>query len=224
MAHIIGIIQVKGGAGRSTVATNIAGMIAENKRKSVALIDCDMPQGTSASWATIRRGGEATSDITIATAANHVELVEQVQRLDADHDFIVIDAPPRIAEITKAALILSHLSIVPVGASAPDVWATSDLLPTIAAARAHKPDMNVQIVWNRFRSSTRLAHELAAEADKTLNLKQMESKLGYRVAYAEAIARGLTVNEWSDKAAKQEMRALGKEIERAMKVKFLKDR
>lgn len=224
MAHIIGIIQVKGGAGRSTVATNIAGLIAENKRKSVALIDCDMPQGTSASWAAIRRGEDASSDITIATAANHVELVEQVQRLDADHDFIVIDAPPRIAEITKAAMILSHLSLIPVGASAPDVWATSDLLPTIAAAKAHKPDVDARIVWNRFRNSTRLAHELEAEANQTLGLKQMESKLGYRVAYAEAIARGMTVSEWSDKVAKNELLSLAKEIQRVMKVKFLKDR
>jgi chromosome partitioning protein len=47
MAKIIGMIQVKGGVGRSTVATNIAGVMAL-KNKTV-LIDCDMPQGTSAS-------------------------------------------------------------------------------------------------------------------------------------------------------------------------------
>ena len=43
----IGIVQVKGGAGRSTVATTIAGELA--KGATVALVDCDQPQGTSAS-------------------------------------------------------------------------------------------------------------------------------------------------------------------------------
>ncbi|MCB1997034.1 MAG: ParA family protein, partial [Rhodoferax sp.] len=48
MAKILGVIQVKGGAGRSTVATNLAGELAKIGR--TVLIDCDMPQGTSASW------------------------------------------------------------------------------------------------------------------------------------------------------------------------------
>jgi chromosome partitioning protein len=48
MTKTIGIIQVKGGAGRSTVATNLAGELA--KKGKTVLIDCDMPQGTSASW------------------------------------------------------------------------------------------------------------------------------------------------------------------------------
>ena len=32
MAQIIGIIQVKGVAGRSTIATNLAGMMASSKK------------------------------------------------------------------------------------------------------------------------------------------------------------------------------------------------
>jgi chromosome partitioning protein len=52
MAKIIGVIQVKGGAGRSTVSTNLAGELS--KQGKTVLIDCDMPQGTSASWYAVR--------------------------------------------------------------------------------------------------------------------------------------------------------------------------
>ena len=45
MTKIIGIIQVKGGAERSTLATNLAGELSKVDR--TAIIDCDMPQGTS---------------------------------------------------------------------------------------------------------------------------------------------------------------------------------
>ena len=51
-AKTIGIIQVKGGAGRSTVSTNLAGELS--KLGKTVLIDCDMPQGTSASWYSVR--------------------------------------------------------------------------------------------------------------------------------------------------------------------------
>lgn len=216
MAHIISIIQVKGGAGRSTIATNLAGLISTSKK--VALIDCDMPQATSASWAAIRQG-----NITIATATDHNQVVSEIQRLNDNHDFIVIDAPPRIAEITKVALMLSELCLVPLGASAAEIWATSDLIKTIDAAKELKADIDVRIVWNRFRASTRSAQELSEAAHNELSLKELKNKLGYRVAYSEALARGMTVTEWTDKTAKSEMLSLGKEIEKLIKVKFIKD-
>lgn len=216
MAHIISIIQVKGGAGRSTIATNLAGLISTSKK--VALIDCDMPQATSASWAAIRQG-----NITIATATDHNQVVSEIQRLNDSHDFIVIDAPPRIAEITKVALMLSELCLVPLGASAAEIWATSDLIKTIDAAKELKADIDVRIVWNRFRASTRSAQELSEAAHNELSLKELKNKLGYRVAYSEALARGMTVTEWTDKTAKSEMLSLGKEIEKLIKVKFIKD-
>jgi chromosome partitioning protein len=43
MTRIIGLVQVKGGAGRSTVATNLAGELARVGK--MALIDADMRQG-----------------------------------------------------------------------------------------------------------------------------------------------------------------------------------
>lgn len=221
MTQIIGIIQVKGGAGRSTVATNLAGLIADGGKK-VVLVDCDMPQGTSASWGAIRQAEPKASPVSIATAKDHVQLVELVTQLNNNFDFIVIDAPPRIAEITRAVVILSNLCLVPIGASTPEVWATSDLMETIKAAKERKPDLDVRLLWNRFRKSTRLAVELSAAAGKELGLKEMKSKLGYRVAYQESMGRGMTVAEWPDKAAKSELLALGKEIESILKTKFVR--
>ena len=214
MANIIGIIQVKGGAGRSTIATNLAGMLAaEGKR--VALIDCDMPQGTSASWAAFRQAYKP-NDLTIATASNHVELVARVKALDGQHDYIVLDAPPRIAEMTRAALILSRLCLIPLGASAAEIWATSDLLTTIQEARAVKPDVDARILWTRFRGTTKSAQELSAAAKGELGLIELHNKLGYRVAYSEALARGMTVLEWPERTARVEFQALGKEIKRIL--------
>ena len=182
MAHIIGLIQVKGGAGRSTIATNLAGMMATHKR--VALIDCDMPQATSASWYSIRKANNKHNSsmygsLTIATAADHTQLIAEIERLNASHDIIIIDAPPRIAEITRVSLILSDICIVPLGASLADIWATSDLLATINQAKEHKPKVNVRILWNKFRSTTKSAKDLSLEVSEKLKLKELGTKLGY---------------------------------------------
>lgn len=57
MSRIIGVIQLKGGAGRSTLATNLAAALAT--RGPTALVDCDLPQGTSAAWSALRRARTA---------------------------------------------------------------------------------------------------------------------------------------------------------------------
>ena len=222
MAQIIGIIQVKGGAGRSTIATNLAGMMAATGKK-VALIDCDMPQATSASWYSIRKASNKHGSLTIATAADHTQLIAEIERLNADQDVIIIDAPPRIAEMTRVALILSNLCLVPLGASLADIWATSDLLTTIEQAKQHKENVNVRILWNKFRQVTKSAKDLSLEVNEQLNLKELGTKLGYRVAYSDAFGEGLTVLEWTDKAAKDEMLMLGIEIEHLLKKKSIRN-
>lgn len=103
-AKIIGVIQVKGGAGRSTVSTNLAGELS--KLGKTVLIDCDMPQGTSASWYAVRQGKGKEGDLVADTALTHRELIAKVEQYQ-DADYIVLDGPPRIAELTKAILILT---------------------------------------------------------------------------------------------------------------------
>ena len=56
MARFIAVAQLKGGAGKSTLATNLAGYLS--REMSTGLIDADQPQGTSASWATLREDSQ----------------------------------------------------------------------------------------------------------------------------------------------------------------------
>lgn len=214
MSKIIGVTQVKGGAGRSTIATNLAGGL----KGRVALIDCDMPQGTSASWYAIRQSqAELSSNLTLATAANHQELIEKAKELSQSHDVLVIDCPPRIAELTRATLILADVCLIPLGTSAAEIWATTDLLRTIEEAKAVKPSVDARIVWNRYRSSTKSAQELSAAVKQELGLAEMKTRLGFRVAYSDALANGQTVLEWSDKTAKDEIQALTEEVATILK-------
>ena len=210
MGRIIGVVQVKGGVGRSTLATNLAAALSQHG--TTALIDADVPQGTSASWGALRERAGRLGQLTVAGVADHRTLVSRARELVAINDFVIVDGPPRLAEITRAIMVMSRLCLIPLGASAAEIWATADLVKTINEARERRLDINARIVWNRFREHTRSARELGDAAEKQLGLPALRSKLGYRVAYSEALARGLSVSEWPDRQAQEEFSALAAEI------------
>jgi len=206
-AVVIGLVQGKGGAGRSTIATNLAGELA--RTGTVVLLDCDPPQCTSVSWAGVRRQAQRSGQLVVDTVSDPYDLIDKVFAGAAD--YVILDGPAGIGEITRAILTVSHLCLVPISPSASDLWATAKLMRVLEdAQRVRKLD--IRLVWTRFRSNTRLAQELVKEADRTLTLKQLASRLGYRTAYAEAMGRGLTAAELSDELARNEVVSLVVEI------------
>ena len=210
---IIGVIQVKGGAGRSTVSTNLAGELS--KIGKTVLIDCDMPQGTSASWFAVRAQAGKAGNLTADTATTYKELVAKVEQ-HQDADYIVLDGPPRIAEQTRAILVLADLCIVPVGASAAEIWATSDLLALIEEAKKVK-QVKARMIWTRHRPHTKLAHQLSEQVAKELGLAALVATTGMRVSYMEALGEGLTAAELADPSAKAEVIALTTEVTKLLR-------
>jgi chromosome partitioning protein len=214
MAKIVGIIQTKGGTGRSTFATNLAAHFS--LRELTTLIDCDMPQGTSSSWYALRQTENPSNNLFLAQARNHVDLVERAKEHAAASRYLIIDGPPRLAEVTRAIMILSDLCLIPLGASAAEIWSTADLLQTLAEARAYKPDVDARLVWTRFRAYTREARDLKDAVEKGVKLKELQTRLGYRVAYSEALARGLSAEECADPIAKTEANSLAEEVRKIL--------
>lgn len=215
MPKVIGVIQVKGGAGRSTVSTNLAGELS--KQGKTVLIDCDMPQGTSASWYAVRHQAGKAGALIADTATSYRELVSKVEQY-ADADYIVLDGPPRIAELTRSTLVLADICLIPVGASAAEIWATGDILALIEEASKVRP-VNARMVWTRYRPHTRLAQGLTELAKKELGLQALGTSLGMRVSYMEALGEGLTVAELADPSAKVEVKFLVNEVKQLLKVK-----
>jgi chromosome partitioning protein len=209
MPKIVGIIQNKGGAGRSTIATNLAAFFSF--KDPTTLIDCDLPQGTSSSWYALRQAELPSEYLLLATARNHLELIQKAKEHTAISRYLIIDGPPRLAEMTRAIMIVSDLCLIPIGASAAEIWSTADLLQTLEEAGKYKPNIDARLVWTRFRAQTKEAQELKDAVQNGLKLKEMQNRLGYRVAFSEALARGLSIEEGSDRIAQAEMLGLAEE-------------
>lgn len=212
---IISLVQLKGGVGRSTIATNLAGTLAENAR--VALLDCDSPQFTCTHWLNQRNSLYDIDEVLdISQPTTYRSMASQLVNLKNDYDYVVIDCPPRMDGFSKLALAASDLSLFPLGPSAAEIWSIEEMLKLVHEVKKANKNFDGRILWNRFRSHTKSANSQAKQARKDLKLPEMRQKLGMRVSYAEAMSEGLTVHETDDKAARLEMWSLSSTIIRLL--------
>ncbi|MFT7058150.1 MAG: chromosome partitioning protein [Pseudorhodobacter sp.] len=203
LAHVITIAQQKGGAGKTTLAVNLAVAFLQ-KNKRVALLDTD-PQGSLGRWFMTRRERLGDARVEFATASAW-GVGYECEKLKRDNDIVIVDTPPKVDSDLKPALREADLIIVPVGSSHVDLWATEGVLDL--SLRVGKQCV---IVLNRVTSGSRLADEVATAAG-ALSATVAINHLGQRVAYAETLGLGLGVSESGKSRAKAEVAALADEI------------
>lgn len=119
----VSFLHQKGGTGKSTLAVCAAmGLAAGGAR--VLLLDTDY-QGTSSEWG--NRYGAALG-IEVRSQVQPV-VHTQVERFAPAFDWLVIDGPPALSDMTESIIKVGGRVVVPLRPSAPDVWA----LPWLAA-------------------------------------------------------------------------------------------
>ncbi len=203
MAFVVAVAQRKGGAGKSTVAANLAAALAVADR--VALLDTD-PQGTLTRWHALRPAGVPAMTFEAVSGWRVPAMVERMRR---DHAFVVLDTPPHTDSDSRAAMRAADLVLIPLQPSMPDVWAMEGTLELAASER--KP---VALVLNRVPAQGRAAAEVRAALTRR-DLPVLPGILGNRAAYAAAFGQGLGAAEHDPKGlAAVEARELAEAIRR----------
>ncbi|MDD8024086.1 MAG: ParA family protein [Paracoccaceae bacterium] len=201
---VITVAQQKGGAGKTTLAVNLAVAFLRQGR-SVALLDTD-PQGSLGRWFMTRRErlGEAGLEFSTSSAWGVSYECEKLKKLV---DVVIIDTPPKVDSDLRPALREADVILVPVAASHVDLWATEGVLD-LARREGKRP----KVVLNRTKSGTRLGEQVAAAAAE-LEADLLAATLAHRVTYAETLGLGLGVLETLRKGpAHAEVNALLAEV------------
>lgn len=204
---IITIAQQKGGSGKTTLAAHLAVAWSQMRGKRVAILDVD-PQGSLGEWFEKReaRLAEAADAITFRTASGWGSRRE-ARSLARDHDFVVVDTPPKSDRDGRPAVEIADLVTIPVQPSPVDLWATE---PTLEMAASDKTP--AILVLNRVPPRARLTDEMA-EALKEFDADIVKTRLGNRVAFPAAMGDGSTVLESRLSAkAVDEVEALSREL------------
>jgi chromosome partitioning protein len=197
------ILNSKGGCGKTTIATNLAGYYASSGTET-ALIDQD-PQGSSRRWLEIRP--ERLSNIHGVYAGKPTQAGVTrafAMRVPGETQRIIIDTPASMKKMDMMELLRSASAIiVPLLPSAIDRHVTLDFLnELLTLCRQMNLDVPMGIVANRVRLNTRSFKNLK---DILENIDiPLVAYLRDTQGYVRAAEEGCSLVELKESAMKQE--------------------
>lgn len=212
---VIAILTQKGGAGKTTIAGNLAAELLARGR-TVRLLDCD-PQGSLTTWAGFGPG-------ILADLVERVATIEPasfraiVERAGQGAERVVIDTPPGFGESALLACLVADLALLPCGASPLDLAAARNALAVVEQARAERGGDRPRawFIPSRIDARTALGRELPSSLSE-LGAPVLPS-IGARAAIPEAVLRGLTIREYATaSAATREFAALALAVEECLR-------
>lgn len=187
------VINSKGGAGKTTLTTNLASYYATQNIRT-AILDCD-PQGSSIQWLRQR----SSKDIHAASAAPSAAQLNSMKSWVPDNtEVLIIDAPAGIKGLTLKDLVRrASFIVIPVNPSSIDIHATADFvkdLYLVGGARTSKAQ--IAVVANRVRSSS----PALASLERFLNALKLPflTRISDSDNYVRAVELGLGVFEMDE--------------------------
>ena len=190
---IITVGGIKGGSGKTTVATNIAVMRA-NASRDVLLIDAD-DQETATDFTALRterrEQGAGYTSIKLTGPAVRTETL----KLKEKYQDIVIDTGGRDTTSQRAALAVSHVLLIPFVPRSFDIWTIEKVGALVDEMKAANPDLKAFAFINRADSRGSDNEDAAQVLKDSPTLILLDAVIGQRKAFGNAAAEGLAVTE-----------------------------
>ncbi|AMW35720.1 AAA family ATPase [Haematospirillum jordaniae] len=193
----IAVISQKGGAGKTTLAINLA-IAAERDGRAAAIFDLD-PQASSMGWKDSRDDeSPAVISLHAARIPHYIETARQ-----SGAAFVIFDTAPHSQKDALDAAAFADLILIPCKPSLVDLRAISSSVKI--AQLAGKPAVSVLTQTPPRGSLT----EEAAEAIRGYGVALAPVTIGNRMAFVHAFTMGKGVQELgSDSKAAEEIAAL----------------
>ena len=198
----ITVINVKGGCGKTTIATNLASAYAVQGRNT-ALVDYD-PQGSGIFWLNLRPEHASKINGIAAFPSNRPVTRSWQLRMPPETERVIVDTPAGLKGLDLVDQLRgTHTIIVPVLPSSIDTHATADFIRDLyLIAKVRPRTTRLCIICNRVRSNTLSFRALQRflDAMKIPVIAELRETQNYNKAFE----CGLGIHELGSKASSKD--------------------
>ena len=205
---IVVVGGIKGGSGKTTIATNLA-VLRSAENRDLLLIDAD-DQETATDFTILRNerteGNAGYTGIQLAGPAVRT----QTQRLAGKYADIVIDTGGRDTTSQRAAMTVADLLLVPFVPRSFDIWTLEKVAALVSEMQPANPRLKAYAFLNRADARGQDNDEAMSFLRENAALTFIDTPIGSRKAFANAAAQGMSVAEVrpADPKAVDEMQIL----------------
>jgi chromosome partitioning protein len=212
---ILAIAAEKGGAGKTTMAVNLAVWRALQGRR-VLLIDADPAQASASAWMAVRMQSDVEPPIVCAMLEGKL-VSSQVRAMAPLYDDVVIDGRGANDRGLLGALTVAHRCLTPCRPGQFDLLSMGNMAELVSIAREQNSNLDAlavinQALTNDGDSDAREAQGVLAESVPGYRL--LPTVVHLRKAFGRCGAAGLGVMEMApqDARAVAEMDAVAREV------------
>jgi chromosome partitioning protein len=189
---ILTIASQKGGAGKTTLAAHLAVEAECRGAGPVAVVDTD-PQGSLAAW-----WNQRTADTPLFAAVEVARLVNHMTALQRQRvNVVVIDTPPALLDVIRAAIAVADLVLIPARPSPHDLRAVG-----VVVEMAEQAGKALGFVVNGATSRSLIAQEAVQALAQ--HGQVVPVIVHQRIDFAASMTDGRTVGELNPRSRSAE--------------------
>jgi chromosome partitioning protein len=192
---VIVAANTKGGSGKST-SSLILGTALARKGAAVRIIDAD-PQGTINSWS---KGDSKYRDIVVTPTVGG-DLTDLIDRLAAEHQFVIIDVQGSANQELAAAMSRADLVIIPMHAKTADAEVATNAIALLRKQEKlfqRRIDHGILFMATGVRVKTMEEREIRADIESR-NIPCFQTDLNERTAFSHIFRFKLAIDELTAK-------------------------
>ena len=192
---ILTVGGIKGGSGKTTLATNLA-CIAAGRNADVLLVDAD-DQETASDFTVVRKEDHPAAPRYTCAKLSGRAVRTEILEMAPKYDHVIVDTGGRDTTSQRAALSVSQLLLVPFVPRSFDIWTLNKVAGLVEEMQSVNPTLVAYVFLNRTdpRGQGTENAEAASLLGEIDGLTYLDAPLGNRKAFAHAASQGLAITE-----------------------------
>jgi chromosome partitioning protein len=184
---------IKGGSGKTTIATNLA-IVFNKSGKDVLLIDAD-DQETASDFTLFRNQTLSNESGYTAIKLSNKAVYDQAIKLKNKYDVIVIDTGGRDTVSQRAAISVSDIFLIPFFPRSFDLWTLQKISDLVQEMQTVNPSLKAFSFLNRADYRGNDNNEVKNFLSENNIIKFIDTPIVNRKVFSNASAQGLGIME-----------------------------